>query len=57
MLYLLFPFFHLLLLKTLIGGSRKSVCLLQIKVYDAAEKTRTLVELPGGKAIPTEEGS
>jgi len=31
--------------------------MLQIKVYDAAEKTRTLVELPPGKAIPIEEGS
>jgi hypothetical protein len=31
--------------------------MLQIKVYDAAEKTRTLVELPPGQAIPIEEGS
>ena len=31
--------------------------LLQIKVYDAAEKTRTLVELPPAKAIPIEEGN
>jgi hypothetical protein len=29
--------------------------MLQIKVYDASEKTRTLVELPPGKAIPIEE--
>jgi hypothetical protein len=27
---------------------------LQIKVYDAAEKTRTLIELPSAKAIPIE---
>src|SRR5260370_42600290 len=31
--------------------------MLQIKVYDAAEKTRTLVELPPGNAIPLDEGS
>ena len=31
--------------------------MLQIKVYDAAEKTRTLVELPPAKAIPIEEGN
>jgi len=31
--------------------------MLQIEVYDAAEKTRTLVELPPGKAIAIEEGS
>ena len=31
--------------------------MLQIKVYDAAEKTRTLVELPPAKAIPLEEGN
>jgi hypothetical protein len=31
--------------------------MLQIKVYDAAEKTRTLVVLPPGKAVPIEEGS
>lgn len=29
--------------------------MLQIKVYDAAERTRTLVELPPGKVIPIEE--
>jgi hypothetical protein len=29
--------------------------MLQIKVYDAAERTRTLVELPPGKVIPMEE--
>jgi hypothetical protein len=29
--------------------------MLQIKVYDAAEKIRTLVELPPGKVIPIEE--
>ena len=31
--------------------------MLQIKVYDAAGKTRTLVELPPAKAIPIEEGN
>jgi hypothetical protein len=31
--------------------------MLQIKVYDAAEKTRTLVELTPVKAIPIEEGN
>jgi hypothetical protein len=31
--------------------------MLQFKVYDAAEKTRTRVELPASKAIPIEEGS
>ena len=31
--------------------------MLQIKVYDAAEKARTLVELPPAKAIPIEEGN
>jgi hypothetical protein len=31
--------------------------MLQIKVYDAAEKTSTLVELPPAKAIPIEEGN
>jgi hypothetical protein len=29
--------------------------MLQIKVDDAAERTRTLVELPPGKVIPIEE--
>ena len=29
--------------------------MLQVKVYDAAEKTRTLVELPTVKAVPIEE--
>jgi hypothetical protein len=29
--------------------------MLQIKVYDAAEKTRTLVELPPAKAIPSKK--
>jgi hypothetical protein len=31
--------------------------MLQIKVYDAAERTRTLVELPPAKAIPVREGN
>ena len=31
--------------------------MLQIKVYDAAEKTRTLVEMTPVKAIPIEEGN
>ena len=29
--------------------------MLQIKVYDAAEKTRTLVDLPTAKGIPIKE--
>jgi len=29
--------------------------MLQIKIYDAAEKTRTLVELPPGKQSPSKK--